>query len=889
MTDQDIIDINLREIEKWGKDYFYFAENVLGMRASEPLDELKGKVFDVTINGRKRQVMLFDMHGRLVHPNLRIYKKKHFKHQDKKEFKGYYKGKAYTWQQTVILTAYNRAIATFDKDSYDIRERFISVVSGHGIGKCLGYGTPVMMSDGSIKPVQNIKQGELLMGDDSTPRKVLNTVRGREEMYRVQYKDGSFYDVNKSHILSLVATQTHGKQKTGDIVNITVEDYLKWSDRKKRTHAGYKRKVILPDKNLKIDPYLLGLWLGDGASKSAKIFNTDEEVISYLKSLGITGERIDPRTGCWEATVTNLQKNLKLIGVFGNKHIPEEYLISSVEQRLGLLAGLLDSDGYLHDGAQYEIIQKNKTLALGIVRLAQSVGCHATIKQIKKSSQNGTEGIYWRINISRNTRQIPIKVERKKAKGNTQRGNLHYAITVSPLGEGDYYGFSIDGNRLFMLGDCTVTHNTATLANISLHFLLSYMGSQAAATANTEQQIKDVFLKEFAIWRRKLPEYLQPNVVQNDDRIVIAGDKDWFLKAIVARPEKPESIAGIHSQVGVLFIFDEASAIHNKIFEVAKGALTGENFICLYISNGTRAEGEFYESHKAGSGFTALQFSSRESPIVKDGFIEKMEADYPSNGDQHSDEVRIRVDGEFPSTSEMDDKGWVPLFANVTLRFEPEQMQKFGACILSLDPAGEGKDTSSCGIRDSIYLKEVFNEKVSEPKHLARKVETIMDIYHINANDVAIDGFGEGAKVIAEINTKVGESVNAVMTDKAREETKDRFKNFNAELSWRFREWVIRGGIIITNRPKAWEKELGDIRYRRTGTGQIEIMGKREFKKTFGYSPDRFDMAKYSFFKDQAYVPPVLSKEQLEAKEAMEFLKKAQEQSTAVGDNYSSM
>lgn len=564
MTDQDIIELNLREIEKWGKDYFYFAENILGMKPSEPLDELRGKILTVKINGIDRQVCLFDHDGSLIHPNLKIYKKKHFKHQDPKSFKEYYKGTAYTWQQTVILTAYNRAIQTFDKDSYDIRARFITVVSGHGIGK------------------------------------------------------------------------------------------------------------------------------------------------------------------------------------------------------------------------------------------------------------------------------------------------------------------------------------TATLANISLHFLLSYMGAQAAATANTEAQIKDVFLKEFAIWRRRLPEYLQPNITQIDDRITIAGEKDWFLRAIVARPEKPEAIAGLHAPY-VLLIFDEASAIHAKIFEVAKGALTGENFVSIYISNGTRAEGEFYESHKAGSGYTSLAFSSRESPIVKEGFIEKLEEDYPSTGDQASDEVRIRIDGQFPSTTDMDDKGWVPLFANVTLRFEPEQGQKFGNAILSLDPSGEGRDTSSCGIRDSVYLKEVFNEKISEPKQLARKVETVMDIYHINANDVAIDGFGEGAKVIAEINTKVGESVNAIMTDKAREETKHLYKNFNAELAWKFREWVLKGGIIITNRPKVWENELSKIRYRRTGTGQIELMGKREFKKLFGFSPDRFDMAKYSFFKEQAYVNPVLSKEQHQAMEAMEFLRKAKAGENKSADSYSSM
>lgn len=563
-NENDVIDLNLQELDKWGEDFWYFARNILKMQPSEPLDELRGNLLTVTVNGRERQIMLFDSDGRLVHPNLKIYKKHHFKYQGKKEFKEYYRGKAYTWQQTVILEAYQRAIETFDKDSYDIQKRFISVVSGHGIGK------------------------------------------------------------------------------------------------------------------------------------------------------------------------------------------------------------------------------------------------------------------------------------------------------------------------------------TATLANIALHFTLSYMGSQSAATANTEAQIKDIFLKEFAVWRRKLPEYLQGNIEQIDDRIKIAGMKDWFLRAVVARPEKPEAIAGLHAPY-VLLIFDEASAIHGKIFEVAKGALTGENFVCLYISNGTRAEGEFYESHKKGSGFTSLAFSSRESPIVKDAFIEKIENDYPPIGDQPSDEVLIRVDGKFPNSDEMDDKGWIPLFANVTMLFEPERGQKFGRCILGLDPAGEGKDLSRCGIRDSVYLKEVFSEKVSQPKPLARKVETIMEVYEIAAVDVAIDGFGEGAKVIAEIDTKVGESVNAVMTDKAREEVKDRFKNFNAELAWRFRQWVLAGGIIITNKPKAWENELSKIKYRRDSQGRIELMGKVEFKREYGFSPDRFDMCKYTFFKEAAYQPPVLKKEQLEAIENAKWLAKVNQQSTAHVDNYSSM
>lgn len=558
----DITEANLREIELWGKDVFYFAKQTLNMKPSEPLDELRGKVFTYQVNGQTRQAVLFDRDGNLIHPNLRIYKQSMFKNQTPGAFKRY-QGTRFTWQQTVILEAYNRALQTFGKDAYNLADRFITVVSGHGIGK------------------------------------------------------------------------------------------------------------------------------------------------------------------------------------------------------------------------------------------------------------------------------------------------------------------------------------TSILSIISMHFMLSFFGAQGSVSANTETQIKDIFLKEFFIWQKRLPDYIQGNIEQLDDRIRIADDKDWFLRAAVARPEKPEAVAGLHSD-HVILIFDEASGIHNKIFEVAKGALTGENFVFFAISNGTRAEGEFFESHKPGAAYTQLQFSSRESPIVKPGFIEKMENDYPSNGDEDSDEVKIRVNGQFPSSTEMDEKGWIPLFANVTLKFEPEGLQKFGKCVGSVDPAGKGRDLSIGGVRDSVYLKEVFNEKISEEKPLARKTETMMDVYHIEAADLAIDAFGIGAKVVAEVNTKVGESIVALLVDKPREETKHLYKNLNAELAWEFRKWVLAGGIIVTNHPKKWENELSKIKYRRDSQGRIELMGKVEFKKEYGFSPDRFDMAKMTFHKIDPTMRPELTKEQLEVKENLDFIRRMQE-STAAEENYSSM
>lgn len=423
---------------------------------------------------------------------------------------------------------------------------------------------------------------------------------------------------------------------------------------------------------------------------------------------------------------------------------------------------------------------------------------------------------------------------------------------------------------------------------IALHFLITLPGSQIGMTANSEQQVQDIFMKELGVWKAKLPQAIQDCIVQTVDHVRIEGSEDWFLRAQVARPEKPEALAGLHG-VYVLIIVDEASGVADQVFEVMKGALTGDYYIVIYCSNPTRNEGEFYNSHKPGSAFTKLHFSSRHSPIVKPGYIEKMEADYPSNGAQKSDEVQIRVDGEFAGENEMDDKGWIPLFANVTIHFEPNSGQIINRGVIALDPAGAGKDRSVAGIRDNVYLKEVLNEGTSNAKDLARKIETIRDAYNCTSNDIGVEAFGEGARVVANIQTKVGESVSALLTDKPREETKDRFVNWKAELAWSFREWCLLGGIIITNNKSGWLKEMEKVKYKRDGQGRIMLMGKVEFKKLYGFSPDRFDMAIHTFFKAEPYRPVIMTKQEVQTVEAMAFLKQAQQAAKTEDENFSSM
>lgn len=416
---------------------------------------------------------------------------------------------------------------------------------------------------------------------------------------------------------------------------------------------------------------------------------------------------------------------------------------------------------------------------------------------------------------------------------------------------------------------------TSFASVISIHFLWCFYYSQIGATANTDTQLKEIFLKEFYWWKKKLPEQVQDQLEELDDKIRVKGTKNWFLRARVAGKDNPEALAGLHGEYVLLFP-DEASGIWDKVFEVMQGALTGENWLVVMTSNPTRTEGYFYESHKKGkkNEWTQLHFDSRDSPIVKDSFVQGIINDYGVT----SDEFKIRVEGNFANVGEMDDKGWIPLFANMNILFEEAGTQIIKGGVIGVDPAGQGKDRSIVAIRDNIYLKEVLNEATSSEQDLARKIETIVGAYNASLNDVGVDAFGLGAKVINHIHSKIGEMPNALLTDKPREEVKDQFASYKAELAWKFRQWISNGGIIVTNNQKEWLRELSLIKFKRDLSGRIRLMSKVEFKKEHGFSPDRFDACCYTFFRDEPTRPVILTKVEVENQEWAEFMKRLEGQ-----------
>jgi hypothetical protein len=462
--------------------------------------------------------------------------------------------------------------------------RGLLLYHGLGSGKCHAKGTQIMMSDGSIKLVENIQVGDLLMGDDSKPRKVISLARGRDKMYDIIPVKGEKYRVNQEHILCLKAsgfpklcrnnhkantnynvqwiennqfqTKTFtfnikkkneeeayifyreilSKQKTNDsIIEISVNNYLKLSKNKKALLKGYKVPIEFEEKNLPIDPYMIGYWLGDGTSDTTQMTSQDPAVLYYFAKnlpqyklfLSHSDKYTYSITGNGEYYNNLFLNTLKELDLINNKHIPYIYKCNSRENRLKLLAGLLDSDGYfdtLKNGFELNL-EKNEKLMDDVIYLARSLG-FACYKLDKNTSltYNGVKiyGNAFRIHIHGfGLEEIPIKIPRKKASPRQQiKDCLVTGIKVEYVNEDDYYGFMIDKNCRYVMGDFSVTHNTATSIAIAEGMKDSkqvIIMTPASLRANYVEELKkagDLLYKRNQFWEwislDENPEALKP-------------------------------------------------------------------------------------------------------------------------------------------------------------------------------------------------------------------------------------------------------------------------------------------------------------------------------------------------------------------------------------------
>lgn len=382
----------------------------------------------------------------------------------------------------------------------------INAARGHG--KCLGVGTMVRMYNGELKKVEDLSVGDSLMGIDSKPRIITALHTGIDNhMYKFHQSRGDDFVVNSKHTQTFIQVSKKGgclENREKHIVDIDMQDFLSMTpNRIRETIRTFKVACDYPERKVLVDPYYLGIWLGDGYSNSTTICKPYKEISEFCdwyanklnifcdhnnwnENLKCYSDHIFYEKKDWcEKKKRNIKRSklfnfMKAYHLLNNKHIPDVYLHNSKRIRMRLLAGLIDSDGdYWEHGYHYNSI--NKHLVEQIKDLADSLGFRtskvlggvAYSKQLKRDYES------YSVTISGKIDEIPVRIKHKQtsydwfSKTSYKDWGVVDGITptvvssvkVEDIGPGEYVCITTDGDKRFLLADGTVTHNSYYFSN----------------------------------------------------------------------------------------------------------------------------------------------------------------------------------------------------------------------------------------------------------------------------------------------------------------------------------------------------------------------------------------------------------------------------------------
>ncbi|MBF1307901.1 MAG: hypothetical protein HXN00_00435 [Porphyromonadaceae bacterium] len=332
------------------------------------------------------------------------------------------------------------------------------------VGKALEDSTPVLTTEG-WKRHGDLRPGMYVYGRDGKPKRILATTGSTvQALFDVTFPEGRVLRATSGHLWS-GRRKMHPKGDTSRWeyreMTLTTAEIAKITQTKAGSARPFKVRahepVELPDVDLPIEPYLLGFWLGDGRSRGGIIAKgaIDRDHLLTL------GHEVKSRDGICAVSVDGLTTALRLAGLQDNKHIPEEYLRASSEQRLALLQGLMDSDGYCSPktGA-IEFSNTNKEIIDGVLTLLHMEGVAPKV----------TTGIghyggvqckqYWRIQFRADRPMFRMARKGSLQRRTTEREDHRLSVVdVVPAGQGMAQCITVEGGEYLAGRELTLTHN----------------------------------------------------------------------------------------------------------------------------------------------------------------------------------------------------------------------------------------------------------------------------------------------------------------------------------------------------------------------------------------------------------------------------------------------
>jgi hypothetical protein len=472
------------------------------------------------------------------------------------------------WQKWLYYRALEKR-----RNGTSFRFRYIIVLVARQNGKLVDLLTDMLTPDG-FKNMGDLRDGDWVYHPDGHPVRIVKAhdPEHGKPSYRVSTTDGRSVVAGGEHLWYVcdrrnVTRKGHRGEKPvrtdhWEVLStneIMARGLMRDTRTDKKDYAfrlPVQQRITSKPTALPIDPYTLGVWLGDGSAANSQLtLNGDDmgEIIDAMAAGGTTVSGIRRQQhgtvtdNCYRLSIrlagdTSFPAAARTLGVLNNKHVPEQYLTAGTEQRAALLAGLLDTDGHISRAGQVEFCNTNRQVADAVLYLCRSLGYRATLVTHRASMNGDDYGDTYRICFTPN--ETPFRLHRHTARI-TPAGRDRTVVSISDITEvptRPMRCITVDSpDGLYLAGrDLIPTHNTKWGMGLGLWRLFmdkhgrpspTWPAAKLAVVAAQNLDYAENTLKEIVDEIRDhpllAPELLNHRVTNGRHRAILSYRRNW--------------------------------------------------------------------------------------------------------------------------------------------------------------------------------------------------------------------------------------------------------------------------------------------------------------------------------------------------------------------------
>ena len=748
----------------------------------------------------------------------------------------------------------------------------LAMIACKGPGKEESVNNIIYTPQG-LKRFGDLKVGDEVFSEYGMPTRIKGVYpQGVKDIYEVTFDDGSMARCGLEHLWK-VRGRTEKRHGTWSVLSL--KEILERGISIKQGGSRYHQFQIpvqgaaqFSEKDLSIDPYLFGVWLGDGGRVSGRITSGDsDELIANLRHRGIESHKLISKHRCPAVRINGLAKKLRDLGVLDKysyeKSIPEIYKQGSIEQRLDLLRGLMDSDGTidtrLDKGQACEYYTTSEQLALDVMHLVRSLGgkCSMVTKTSKLNGVKHRNCYRVRITMPVN----PFLLERKAKHWKAPSQDRYLMRTIKKVEKAlpeEAMCIEVEcSNHCYLTNDFIVTHNTALLNFIGWHFFLCFYQPKIAALSISEAHLKANLWAELQMWGAKSELVKRSVWLGQSQRIALRGHESYSFIDARAYPKSADetqqasALAGLHAD-NTGFLIDEAGSIPDAVLATADAALsTGDSDDkrkrLVVTGNPEQPKGLIYRAYLGQSEQDWKVYTISADPDLPDSeraenVSRKWAQEQINTYGRDHPWVKVNVLAEYPETSA--DMLISEMEIDAAMKREISLKEVRDAQVrLGLDVARGGADSNIYARRQGLiaFPMEETSSDEDGPTHASR-ISYMWREHRIER--VYVDDTGGYGSTVIDSCMRYPEIDVTGIKFNSNAQDKKRYANKRTENWVRMRDWIRRGGKL-PNDPKLKEDLLAPLLFFHGGVLKLE--SKEQIRKRLGRSPDRADALSETF------------------------------------------